>query len=98
MQGELEIGGDRFGPGRLLVLRPGDRITVRAAEGPARLMLLGGEPMDEPRHTWWNFVSSRKNRIEQAKADWRAGRFDSVPGEGELMPLPEPEPGPVRYP
>ena len=95
VQGEIEVAGDRFGPGRLLVLRPGDRITVRAV-GAARLMLLGGEPMDGPRHIWWNFVSSRKDRIEQAKADWRAGRFGSVPGEGEFIPLPEPEP--VRYP
>jgi len=72
VEGEIEIAGDRFGPGQLLVFRPGDRITVRAAT-PARLMLLGGEPMDGPRHIWWNFVSSRKERIEQAKADWRAG-------------------------
>ncbi len=70
VSGEIEIAGDRFGPGQLLVFRPGDRISVRAAS-PARLMLLGGEPMDGPRYIWWNFVSSRKERIEQAKADWR---------------------------
>jgi hypothetical protein len=52
-------------------------------------MLLGGEPMDGPRHIWWNFVSSRKERIEQAKADWKAGRFDAVPGEIEFIPLPD---------
>ena len=57
-QGVVEIAGDRFGPGQLLVFRPGDRITVRAVE-PARFMLLGGDPMDGPRHIWWNFVSSR---------------------------------------
>jgi redox-sensitive bicupin YhaK (pirin superfamily) len=80
--------------------RPGDRITVRAVES-ARFLMLGGEPMDGPRHIWWNFVSSRKDRIDQAKADWRAGRFDSVPGEHEFIPLPEPEAAPqppVRYP
>jgi redox-sensitive bicupin YhaK (pirin superfamily) len=87
VSGEIEIAGDRFGPGQLLVFRPGDRITIRAVDD-ARLMILGGEPMDGPRHIWWNFVSSRKERIDQAKADWSLGRFDSVPGESEFIPLP----------
>ncbi|MBN9061072.1 MAG: hypothetical protein BGP06_00895 [Rhizobiales bacterium 65-9] len=86
--GEIDIAGDVFGPGRLLVFRPGDRISI-LAQSQARLMLLGGEPMDGPRHIWWNFVSSRKERIDQAKAEWRAGKFDSVPGETEFIPLPE---------
>ena len=87
--GEIDIAGDRFESGRLLVLRPGDAISVTAHED-ARLMLVGGATMDGPRHIWWNFVSSRKERIEQAKADWRAGRFDSVPGDGEeFIPLPD---------
>jgi redox-sensitive bicupin YhaK (pirin superfamily) len=90
VSGVVEIAGDRFGPGQLLVFRPGDRITVRAVE-PARFMLLGGDPMDGSRHIWWNFVSSRPERIEQAKADWKAARFDSVPGETEFIPLPESE-------
>jgi redox-sensitive bicupin YhaK (pirin superfamily) len=89
IEGEIEISGDRFAPGQLLVLRPGDAITVTAL-GTARLVLLGGAPMDGPRHIWWNFVSSRKERIEQAKADWRSARFDTVPGdEQEFIPLPE---------
>jgi redox-sensitive bicupin YhaK (pirin superfamily) len=89
VEGEIEISGDRFAPGQLLVLRPGDAITV-TAPGDARLVLLGGAPMDGPRHIWWNFVSSRKERIEQAKADWRSARFDTVPGdEQEFIPLPE---------
>jgi redox-sensitive bicupin YhaK (pirin superfamily) len=89
VDGEIEIAGDRFGAGQLLVFRPGDRITVTAA-GDARVMLLGGAAMDGPRHIWWNFVSSRKDRIEQAKADWKARRFDSVPGDDkEFIPLPE---------
>jgi hypothetical protein len=89
VSGEIEIAGDRFGPGQLLVFRPGDRITLRAVSA-ARLMMLGGEPMDGPRHIWWNFVSSRRERIEQAKADWKAARFDTVPGdETEFIPLPE---------
>jgi redox-sensitive bicupin YhaK (pirin superfamily) len=87
VSGEIEIAGDRFGAGQLLVFRPGDRITVRAVDD-ARLMILGGDPMDGPRHIWWNFVSSRKERIDQAKADWSLGRFDSVPGESEFIPLP----------
>jgi redox-sensitive bicupin YhaK (pirin superfamily) len=86
--GEIDVAGDRFGPGRLLVFRPGDAIALRAVSD-ARLMLLGGDPMDGPRHIWWNFVSSRKDRIEQAKADWAAARFDTVPGESEFIPLPE---------
>lgn len=87
VSGAIEIAGDVFGPNQLLVFKPGDRITV-TAKGPARFMLLGGEPMDGPRYIWWNFVSSRKERIEQAKADWKSARFDSVPGEHEYIPLP----------
>lgn len=88
VEGTVEIAGDRFEPGQLLVLRPGDAITLVAVTS-ARLMLLGGATMDGPRHIWWNFVSSSKDRIEQAKADWQAGRFDIVPGESEFIPLPQ---------
>ncbi len=89
VEGEIDIAGDRFGPGRLLVFKPGDRITIRAATD-AHFALIGGEPMDGPRHIWWNFVSSRKERIEQAKADWAAGHFQTVPGdEIESIPLPQ---------
>lgn len=87
--GEIEIAGDRFGPGQLLVFNPGDTITIKATTD-ARFMVLGGDPMDGPRHLWWNFVSSSKERIEQAKADWTAARFDTVPGdEEEFIPLPD---------
>jgi redox-sensitive bicupin YhaK (pirin superfamily) len=86
--GEIDIAGDRFSAGRLLILRPGDRITL-SATAPSRLALLGGATMDGPRHIWWNFVSSRKDRIEQAKADWKSGRFEPVPGDVERIPLPE---------
>ncbi len=88
VSGEIDIAGDTFGAGQLLVFKPGDRISVLALSN-ARLMLLGGEPMDGPRHIWWNFVSSRKDRIEQAKAEWKSGRFDTVPGEYEFIPLPD---------
>lgn len=83
--------------GQLLVFKPGAEIILRAPE-PARMMLLGGEPMDGPRHIWWNFVSSSKERIEQAKEDWREGRFARVPEETEYIPLPDSGPAVVRYP
>jgi redox-sensitive bicupin YhaK (pirin superfamily) len=86
--GEVEIGRRKHVQGRLLVLKPGEASSVRAF-GPARLLLLGGDTMDGPRHIWWNFVSSRKERIEQAKSDWREGQFEPVPDEIEFIPLPE---------
>jgi hypothetical protein len=89
LDGTLGIAGDKFEPGRLLVFKPGDTITVGAASD-AHFVLVGGAAMDGPRHIWWNFVSSRKERIEQAKADWKAGHFNKVPGdEIEFIPLPE---------
>ena len=86
--GEIDIAGDSFEAGRLLILRPGDEITI-TAKRPSRIVLLGGEPMDGPRYLWWNFVSSSKERMEQAKHDWKQGRFDQVLGETEFIPLPE---------
>jgi redox-sensitive bicupin YhaK (pirin superfamily) len=88
VDGTVEIAGEAFAPGRLLVLHPTTPITV-TARSAARLMLLGGAPMDGPRHIWWNFVSSSPDRIEQAKADWKAGRFPPVAGDTEFIPLPE---------
>ena len=86
---EVDIAGDRYAAGRLLIFRPGDRITVTAV-GDAHLVLLGGATMDGPRHIWWNFVSSRKERIDADKEDWKAGRFDLVPGDAkEFIPLPD---------
>ncbi|MGH6671980.1 MAG: pirin family protein [Xanthobacteraceae bacterium] len=88
LSGEIEIGGDRHGSERLLVLRPGDSIAVRAIQD-AHIIIVGGAAMDGPRHIWWNFVSSRRERIEAAKADWKAGRFALVPGDTvEFIPLP----------
>jgi len=87
--GAVEIDGARFEPGRLLVFAPRAEIVVAAPAG-AHLVVLGGEPMDGPRHIWWNFVSSSQDRIEQAKADWKRDRFGlPVPGETEFIPLPE---------
>lgn len=96
VEGEVEIDGQRFAAGRLLVFRPAAQVLVKAASR-ARLMLLGGEPLG-PRHVWWNFVSSSKERIEQAKEDWRAGRFGGVPGDDEFIPLPEERKPRVDYP
>jgi len=88
VSGEIDIAGESFAPGRLIVFRPGDAITI-SAHTTARFMLLGGAALG-PRHIWWNFVSSRKERIEQAKEDWKAGRFGAVPGDDqEFIPLPE---------
>jgi len=86
--GEVELGGERFAEGQLLVFKPGREARL-VASNPARLMLLGGDPMDGPRHIWWNFVSSSQDRIEQAKADWKQRRFAPVPQETEFIPLPE---------
>jgi redox-sensitive bicupin YhaK (pirin superfamily) len=88
VEGEAEIAGERFEGPRLLIFRPGDRITVRALRR-SRLMFLGGAAMEGPRYIWWNFVSSRRERIEEAKEDWKTGRFKPVPGESEFIPLPE---------
>jgi redox-sensitive bicupin YhaK (pirin superfamily) len=88
LDGEIDIAGDTFGGDRLLVFKPGDAIAIRAVTD-AHFTIFGGATMDGPRHVWWNFVSSRKDRIEQAKAEWTAGHFDKVPGdEIEFIPLP----------
>ena len=88
LDGGVEIDGNLYAPGRLLVFAPGQALTLRAREA-ARVLLFGGEPLDGPRHLWWNFVSSRKDRLEQAKTDWKNGRFGAVPGETEFIPLPD---------
>ncbi|HVM81651.1 MAG TPA: pirin family protein [Stellaceae bacterium] len=88
VEGVLDVSGRSFGVSQLLLLRRGVEVTVTASES-ARLLILGGEPIDGPRHIWWNFVSSSSERIAQAKSDWKAGRFPPVPGETEFTPLPE---------
>jgi redox-sensitive bicupin YhaK (pirin superfamily) len=88
VEGSIEIAGDNFDAGRLLVFHPKDPIAVSSQTG-ARFMLLGGEPMDGPRYIWWNFVSSSQERIDAAKDDWARARFQIVPGdEKEFIPLP----------
>lgn len=92
-QGSVEIGGETFEAGRMMIFRPGDPISVRAGAQGARLMALGGATMNQSRYIWWNFVSSSKDRIEQAKEDWKAadwqnGPFRLPPGdENEFIPI-----------
>jgi redox-sensitive bicupin YhaK (pirin superfamily) len=88
VDGEIDVAGELFEGPRLLIFRPGDRITIRA-KTDCRLMFLGGAALEGPRYIWWNFVSSRKERIESAKEDWKRGRFAAVPDESDFIPLPE---------
>ena len=96
---ELTAEGGTFAAGQLIVFKPGAEIILSTgASASARVMLLGGEPLDGKRHIWWNFVSSSRELIEQAKDDWREGRFARVPEETEFVPLPESGAAVVRYP
>jgi hypothetical protein len=88
VSGEIDVAGVTFGEGKLLALSPGERISALALSN-ARLLLIGGPAMDGPRHIWWNFVSSSKERIEAARADWRAGKMALPEGESEFIPAPE---------
>jgi len=97
IEGGVTVDGQPFGPSELVILKPHAEIVLGSEQG-ARLVLVGGEPFPEQRFIYWNFVSSRAERIEQAKADWRAQGFAAVPGEQEFIPLPEDPPQPVRYP
>jgi redox-sensitive bicupin YhaK (pirin superfamily) len=95
--GTLEVDSAALGAGNLAVFARTGEVLMRATS-PSRVLLLGGEPMDGPRHIVWNFVSSSAGRIAQAKSDWKLGRFPSVPGETERIPLPDGLPSPVDYP
>lgn len=92
VEGAIEIAGEAFearssSMGRLLVVRAGDAVTLKA-RAPSRVLMLGGAVIDGPRDILRHVVSSSKDRIAQAKADWQAGRFGLVPGETEFIPLP----------
>ncbi|NEJ97358.1 pirin family protein [Rhizobium ruizarguesonis] len=95
VEGSISIAGQDFEAPQMMVFRPGDRITVTAGGQGARLMALGGATLSGPRYIWWNFVASSKERIEEAKAEWRAanwgkGRFDlPVDDRDEHIPLPD---------
>lgn len=88
VSGSIEVGGGTFGSGQLVVVRATSAVILHATE-VSRVLLFGGEKLDGPRHLWWNFVSSSQERIEQAKEDWRMGRFAPVPDETDFIPLPQ---------
>jgi redox-sensitive bicupin YhaK (pirin superfamily) len=95
IEGSILIAGQEFSASRMMVFRPGDKITVAAGSRGARLMILGGATLGGPRYIWWNFVASSRERIEEAKAQWRAqnwgeGRFDlPINDRNEHIPLPD---------
>ncbi|MFN3510074.1 MAG: pirin family protein [Tsuneonella troitsensis] len=95
--GEAALDGQALAPYTLNVLAPGAPMQLNSERG-GRVMLLGGEAFATKRHVWWNFVSSSRDRINQAKEDWRSGQFPKVPGdEAEFIPIPD-QPKTVSYP
>lgn len=89
LSGEIEVDKVHFSGTKMLVLKPGLEVNI-SARSDARLIILGGSALEEPRYLWWNFVSSSKDRIEQGKIDWKEGRFGKIPGDDkEYIPLPE---------
>jgi redox-sensitive bicupin YhaK (pirin superfamily) len=95
IDGSVDIAGDVFHAGQMMVFRPGDRLALTAGPAGARVLVLGGATLGGPRHIWWNFVASSREKIEAAKEAWRAGdwehgRFQLPPGDkDEFIPLPE---------
>jgi redox-sensitive bicupin YhaK (pirin superfamily) len=102
LTGTVTVAGQTFDAGRMLVFRPGDRISVRAGDAGARILLLGGDTMDGPRHIWWNFVASSQERIDAAREAWRAGdwahgRFRLPSGDdAEHIPAPDRSSAPAK--
>jgi redox-sensitive bicupin YhaK (pirin superfamily) len=97
IDGAIEHDAKVFGAGQMLVFRALADADV-TARAHARVVFVGGEPLDGPRFLWWNFVSSRKTRLAQAAADWQAKRFAAIPGETEYIPLPDNAPRVADYP
>ncbi|CAN0585138.1 unnamed protein product, partial [Ectocarpus sp. 12 AP-2014] len=95
VDGSIEVAGTSYDAGRMMVFRPGDRLSLKAGPQGARLLLLGGATMNGPRHIWWNFVASSQDKIEAAKqawreGDWEHGRFQVPPTDkDEFIPLPK---------
>jgi redox-sensitive bicupin YhaK (pirin superfamily) len=88
-EGRIQINAETHNAGKMLVLDK-DEVISMFAEAPARAILFGGAPLDGPRHIWWNFVSSSRERIERAKQEWKDGKFGLIPGDDqEFIPLPE---------
>lgn len=97
VEGTVDLGARSLPCGQMRVFEAGAEVIAASADG-ARFVVFGGAPLEGPRHVWWNFVSSREERIRQAAEDWKAGRFAPVPGETEFIPLPDGAPGVARYP
>ena len=92
VMGDIEIGGVKYPPEQMMVLKPGVDVVVKALT-PVRMMLLGGATMDSPRYIYWNFVSSSKDCLEQAKEDWKNNKFPIIPNDNdEFIPLPDDRP------
>lgn len=95
VEGSISIAGRNYDKGQMMVFRPGDKITVAGGPIGARLMILGGATLSSPRYIWWNFVASSQERIEQAKEEWRAGKWGQgqfdLPADDrdEFIPLPD---------
>lgn len=96
--GDAALDGLMLAPQTLYVLRPGTTATLMSVDG-GRVVLCGGEAFTSPRHVWWNFVSSTKDRLMQAREDWEAMRFPLIPGDDqEFIPIPQGRPKTVSYP
>ncbi len=95
MQGEIQVAGQTFESGKMLIFRPGDKISIKAGEKGARIVLLGGATLEGPRYIWWNFVSSSLEKIDAAKTDWAAGEWEKgrfrlpIGDRKEFIPLPD---------
>ena len=87
VSGTVSIDDQAYGEGAMAVMRAQRDVAISAADD-SRIMVIGGEALGT-RHIWWNFVSSSRARIEQAKQDWQSGNFDAVPGDDEFIPLPD---------
>ena len=89
LSGEIMLNNIHYSNTKMLILEPGQEIRVTAIT-PAHFIILGGSSLNEPRYLWWNFAASSKDRIEQAKLDWKSGKFGKIPGDDtEFIPLPE---------
>lgn len=97
LRGSVNVSGEIFAAGSLIVFHPGGQIDIEAAED-SKLMIIGGDRLAKPRFMWWNFISSRNELIEQAREDWREGNFAPIPNETGFVPLPDgnfPKPQPL---
>jgi redox-sensitive bicupin YhaK (pirin superfamily) len=88
--GQVEVADENYAPGRMLILESG--VDSLRSSSDARMIIVAGEPLASDRILYWNFVARQRERIEQAKQDWREGRFDPVPGDDESIPLPVDQP------